>query len=116
MNAEVAGSGDHFTHELIVRFVFVETVTDPAVKGVGAAGVAVLIPFVAKNRAPFVCEIICVVRVREQSVNEFGTLVIVGVIGEIFHLFHVRNAAGKIDGHASDKRCVVAFARRWQSE
>src|SRR5438094_5940804 len=67
---KVARRGEDFAHKAIVGFVLEQTVANPRVEGVGAAGLFGVGTSVAEQRAPFVGEIVGVIGAVEQTVDK----------------------------------------------
>ena len=115
---DVAGRGEDFARELVVRFVAREAVANPRVEGERAAhirfGAAVDGgALVAEERAPEVGEVIRVVAAGQQAVNQHVALG-GGLVGEEgAGLIGVGQAAREVEREAADEgRVVRDFAGR----
>ena len=108
---QVARCRQNLTHKPVVRFVRKQTVANPAVKSVRAAGLLRVGPFVAEQRAPFVGEIIGVLDAVEQPVNPLVALVRILVGDEFFCFLGARQTTGDVNSRASQESRVVADHR-----
>ena len=109
--AHITGSGEHGTREFIVAHVLMQTISDPAVKGEVAAHGAGVTALVAQERAPFVGEIICVIRAGKQGVDQLIALGRVGAFEERLGLGIGWQAAGDINAHSANECGVIAHGR-----
>ena len=69
---DIAGSGQDFAHEAIIRLVAGEALANPFMKGVGPMLVSWFHSFVAQQGGPFVGKIIRVITTGQKSFNPVG--------------------------------------------
>ena len=110
--ADVARGSQNFPDKLIVRFVLLQTVTQPIVKGKGPAGMGAIAALVAKQRAPLVSEIIGIFRTIDEGIDPMVPFGRVLVCEESFCFFRRRQPSGNVERGAADKSGIIADLRR----
>ncbi len=99
--------GDQLTRELIPRLSVEERLTNPAVV-VERRLDAHVIRIRTQQIGPFVCPVFSELGLKKQSINQFGSLVWIGIIQKLSHFFRRRNSATNVRGHATKERVIIA--------